>query len=56
LNLMGDAPVLADGSQGGVGPEGTPEDALAAYEAKLLEARDILEEAYALNPDAVAIW
>jgi hypothetical protein len=56
LNLMGDAPVLADGSQGGVGPDGTPEDALAVYEAKLLEARDILEEAYALNPDAVAVW
>jgi hypothetical protein len=53
---MGDAPVLADGSQGGVAPDGTPEEALAAYEGKLLEARDILEEAYGLNPDAVAIW
>jgi hypothetical protein len=56
LTLMGDAPVLADGSQGGVASAGTAEEALAAYEAKLLEARDILEEAYSLNPDAVSIW
>jgi hypothetical protein len=53
---MGDAPVLANGSQGGVASAGTAEEALAAYEAKLLEARDILEEAYSLNPDAVSIW
>jgi hypothetical protein len=56
LTLMGDAPVLANGSQGGVASAGTAEEALAAYEAKLLEARDILEEAYSLNPDAVSIW
>jgi hypothetical protein len=56
LTLMGDAPVLADGSQGGVATADTAEEALAAYEAKLLEARDILEEAYSLNPDAVSIW
>ena len=56
LSLMGDAPVLADGSQAGVASAGTPEEALAAYEARLLEARDILEEAYSLNPDAVSIW
>lgn len=56
LSLMGDAPVLADGSQAGVASTGTPEEALAAYEARLLEARDILEEAYSLNPDAVSIW
>ena len=53
---MGDAPVLADGSQGGVAPSGTAAEALAAYEAKLLEARDLMQEAYALNPDAVSIW
>jgi len=56
LILMGDAPVLADGSQAGVTSTGTPDEALAAYEARLLEARDILEEAYSLNPDAVSIW
>lgn len=56
LSLMGDAPVLADGSQAGVTSTGTPDEALAAYEARLLEARDILEEAYSLNPDAVSIW
>ena len=56
LTLMGDAPVLADGSQGGVATADTAEEALAAYEAKLLEARDILEEAYSLNPEAVSIW
>jgi hypothetical protein len=56
LTLMGDAPVLADGSQGGVATADTAEEALTAYEAKLLEARDILEEAYSLNPEAVSIW
>ena len=56
LSLMGDAPVLADGSQGGVAASGTAAEALAAYEAKLLEARDLMQEAYALNPDAVSIW
>lgn len=43
---MGMAPVLADGSQGGVAPTGTAAAAIAAYKVALDEARDILADAY----------
>lgn len=56
LSLMGDAPVLPDGSQGGVMSSVPPADAIAAYIADLMTARDILQTAYGFDPDVVAIW
>lgn len=56
LTLMGDAPVLADGSQNGVGPDGSAADAVAAYTTDLLAARDILQTAYGFDPAVVATW
>ena len=57
LFLMGDAPVLADGSQGGVAEaSGTAQDAIDAYLADLANARDILQEAYGFDPDVVSGW
>jgi hypothetical protein len=56
LSLMGDAPVFADGSQGGVPAAGTAEEAIDAYLADLQSARDILQEAYGFDPDVVANW
>lgn len=56
LGLMGDAPVLADGSQGGVMPDGDAADAVMAYRDALLQARDILERAYGFDPDVVMNW
>ena len=57
LDLMGDAPVMPDGSQNGQ-PTSTAsaDDAIANYLRDLKEARTILSEAYGFNPDAVAIW
>lgn len=56
LDLMGDAPVLADGSQGGIPVSGSAEDAIAAYLSDLQTARDVLEEAYEFDPSVVASW
>ena len=56
LDLMGDAPVLADGSQGGIPVSGSAEDAIAAYLSDLQTARDVLEEAYGFDPSVVASW
>ena len=56
LSLMGDAPVLADGSQGGVAPTGTAQEAIDAYAADLLTARDTLEKAYGFNAEVTAVW
>ncbi|MDE0691091.1 MAG: DUF4856 domain-containing protein [Gammaproteobacteria bacterium] len=56
LRLMDDAPVLADGSQGGVMPSGSASDAVMDYTADLLEARDILEKAYGFDHDVVMNW
>jgi hypothetical protein len=56
LRLLGDAPVLADGSQGGVPATGTAQEAIDAYLADLQSARDILEEAYSFDSDVVAGW
>ncbi|MCY4212419.1 MAG: DUF4856 domain-containing protein [Gammaproteobacteria bacterium] len=56
LSLMGDAPVLADGSQNGMPPSGTPQEAVAGYIADLATARDILQQAYEFDPEVVAGW
>jgi hypothetical protein len=57
LSLMGDAPVLADGSQGGQATAASSaEAAIETYLSGLLEARDILEQAYELDPEVVAGW
>ncbi|MEM7217436.1 MAG: thrombospondin type 3 repeat-containing protein [Pseudomonadota bacterium] len=56
LTLIGDAPVLADGSQNGVGPTGTAQEAIDAYLADLMTARDILQAAYEFDAEVVAGW
>jgi hypothetical protein len=56
LELIGDAPVLADGSQGGVAPTGTAEDAVYAYVGKLTQARAILQEAYGFSDANTLAW
>ena len=56
LSLMGDAPVLADGSQAGVAPSDGAQAAIDAYIEDLLEARDILEMAYGFDPAVVEGW
>ena len=56
LSLMGDAPVLADGSQGGQAATGTAQAAIDGYLADLAAARDILEEAYGFDAEVVAGW
>ena len=57
LDLMGDAPVMPDGSQNGQPTSAaSADDAVANYLLDLKEARTILSEAYGFNPDAVAIW
>lgn len=52
LSLMGDAPVLADGTQAGVPFNG----GVAEYENQLRSARTILQTAYAFADDDVANW
>ncbi len=56
LSLMGDAPVLADGSQGGIATGGTAEAARNAYIVDLESARDILQDAYAFDAENVSGW
>jgi hypothetical protein len=57
LDLMGDAPMMPDGSQNGQPTTAaSADDAIAGYLSDLQEARTILSEAYGFNPDAVAIW
>jgi hypothetical protein len=54
---MGDAPVLADGSQGGqAATTASPSDAIQNYLTALQEARGILAEAYGFEPEVVEIW
>jgi hypothetical protein len=54
---MGDAPVLADGSQGGQpATTASPSDAIQNYLTALQEARGILAEAYGFEPEVVEIW
>jgi len=52
LELMGDAPVLPDGTQGGEPFQGGVDQ----YLADLQQARDILQEAYDFAPENVEIW
>ncbi|WP_051083987.1 DUF4856 domain-containing protein [Gilvimarinus chinensis] len=52
LALMGDAPVLADGTQGGA----TYEGGTAAYIEGLNQARDLLQEAYDFDAENVENW
>ena len=52
LSLMGDAPVLADGTQAGEAFTG----GLTQYRTDLLEARDLLRDAYAFDADNAANW
>ncbi len=52
---LGDAPMLADGSQGGVLASDT-DTAIAAYTSKLASARQTLQTAYGFDADNVAGW
>ena len=54
--LMGDAPVLADGSQGGVAAADDAQSAIDAYRSDLMEARDILKQAYGFDSTVVESW
>lgn len=56
LTLMGDAPVLADGSQNGVAPSGTAQEAIDAYVADLLAIRTTLQTAYEFDSADVENW
>lgn len=56
LELMGDAPVLADGSQNGVAAAGDAATAVADYQTDLLAARAILQTAYEFDATDVAGW
>ena len=53
---MGNAPVLANGSQNGVAASGTAAEAITAYRAKLVAARDALGTAYGFDASDVADW
>ena len=55
LNDFGDAPMLADGSQGNVVASDT-DTAIAAYISKLAAARLTLQNAYGFDADNVAGW
>ena len=52
LTLMGDAPVLADGTQMGSAFDG----GVAKYKTDLRNARDILQKAYGFNAENVEKW
>jgi hypothetical protein len=56
LTDMGDAPVLADGSQNGVAATGTAAEAITAYVAKLVAARDAMGVAYGFDASDVESW
>ena len=55
LAALGDAPMLADGSQGGVSA-GDTDTAIAAYISGLASARQTLQAAYGFDADNVAGW
>ena len=56
LSLMGDAPVMPNGSQNGQAAAVSSADAITNYLSDLEEARAILAEAYAFDPEVVPIW
>ncbi len=56
LSAMGDAPVLADGSQNGVPPSGTAEGAINDYIDELKNIRSVLQTAYQFAEADVLGW
>ena len=56
LEKMGDAPVLADGSQNGNAPTGTAQQAIDAYRQDLLSIRSTLQTAYEFESTDVENW
>ena len=57
LELMGDAPMLPDGSQNGQATNAaSAADAIDKYLSDLAEARTIFAEAYEFDPEVVPIW
>ncbi len=57
LELMGDAPMLPDGSQNGQATNAaSAADAIDKYLGDLAEARTIFAEAYEFDPEVVSIW
>ena len=56
LANLGDAPVLADGSQNGVAPSGTAAGAISAYRSKLESVRNILTTAYGFDTEVAQNW
>ena len=56
LANIGDAPVLADGSQNGVAPSGTAAAAISAYRSKLESVRNILTTAYGFDTEVAQNW
>jgi len=56
LSLMGDAPMMPNGSQNGQPAAVAAADAITNYLSDLEEARTILAEAYAFDPEVVPIW
>ena len=57
LELMGDAPMLPDGSQNGQATNAaSAADAIDKYLGDLAEARTIFAEAYEFDPEVVPIW
>ena len=57
LSLMGEAPVLNDGTQlGAAYTQGAAVDSIAAYKADLLKARDLLQKAYGFSDTQAGQW
>jgi hypothetical protein len=56
LANIGDAPVLADGSQNGVPAAGTAQAAITAYRSKLESVRNILTTAYGFDTEVAQNW
>ncbi len=56
LSLLGDGPVLADGSQMGVAPTGTAQQAIDAYIADLKTVRTTLKNAYGFSEGNTTSW
>ena len=56
LTLIGDAPVLANGSQNGIAAAGSASDAIYAYTGKLIEVRSILKDAYSFSDVNTLSW
>ena len=56
-DLIGDAPVLADGSQNGIATTATTSsDAVYAYIGKLTQARATLQAAYGFSDANTLAW